>query len=87
MSTQSVNRTIREFIARHFSTRTTQLTDESSLLKTGVVDSMGVLEIVSFIEAEFNVQVNDEDLVPENFDTIGRIANYVETKQRSIPTT
>jgi len=82
MSNNSVNQTVRQFIASHFSqARTRGLTDDDRLLKSGIVDSLGVLDIVSFIESEFGVRVDDEDLVPEHFDSIGRIAAYIETKR------
>jgi acyl carrier protein len=45
------------------------------------VDSTGVLEVVSFLEAEFGIEVADEELLPENLDTIGRISAYVARKK------
>lgn len=48
-----------------------------SLLETGVVDSTGVLELVAFLEREFGLSVPDRDLVPENFDTVQRLAAYI----------
>jgi len=56
------------------------LTSTQSLLESGVVDSTGVMELVMFLEQTFSVQVNDEELVPENLDTITNIAAFVETK-------
>jgi len=51
------------------------------LLESGVIDSLGVLDLVAFIETEFKVIVDDEDLIPENFQSIARIACYVEKKR------
>lgn len=51
-----------------------------SLLETGVIDSMGVLSLVTWIEQEFGIVVDDEDVVPENLDSIASIAAYVERK-------
>jgi acyl carrier protein len=48
-----------------------------SLLESGVIDSTGVLEIVGFLEKTFQIQVKEEDLVPENLDTIQSIAKFV----------
>ena len=53
------------------------LEDDTSLLDTGRVDSTGVLTLVAYIEDTFGVAVSDEDLVPENFDSIDRILAYV----------
>ena len=82
MSTNSVNHTLRHFIARHFpQARRRALGDADPLLGSGIVDSLGVLDIVSFIESEFGINVADEELVQENFGSIQRIAAYVASKQ------
>ncbi len=72
---------IRKFITTNFyvpNGRT--LTDETSLLEEGVIDSTGVLEVLAFIEREFGIKAADEEILPENFDGIGRIARFVEQK-------
>ena len=57
------------------------LTDEFPLLQSGAVDSMGVFNLVSFLEEEYGVQISDEDLVPENFGTIEGIARLLDSKR------
>ncbi|MDI6699004.1 MAG: acyl carrier protein [Candidatus Saccharicenans sp.] len=57
-----------------------QLDDEASLLETNTVDSVGILEIVGFIENRFNLKVEDEELTAENLDSINKIARFVEKK-------
>jgi acyl carrier protein len=59
----------------------TGLTDSASLLDLGVVDSTGVLEIMGFLESTFGVTVEDDEIVPENLDSIERIAAFVERKR------
>ena len=61
----------------------TKLQDTDSFLEEGIVDSTGVLELVMFVEEEFGVQVDDDDIVPENFDSIERLARYVREKTGS----
>ena len=56
------------------------------LLETGIVDSLGITNLVMFIEEEFNVSIPLEHLVPENFETIQAISKYLETRLAS-PTT
>ena len=60
------------------------LDDQISFLESGIVDSMGILEIVNFISEEFQVTVADEDLLPENLDSIDNIANYLSTRQQAV---
>ena len=74
MQKESVASSFRSFIAARFpATKRRQLRDDDVLLQAGVIDSLGVLDLVSFIESEFNVPVSDEDLIPENFQTIDRM--------------
>lgn len=74
---------VRNFITSNFYVADpAALEDEASLLDSGIIDSTGVLEVVVFIEAQFGVQVKDEEMLPENLDTIGRIVRYIERKQK-----
>lgn len=57
------------------------LADEDSLLNRGIIDSTGVLELISVLEKEFGISVVDEDMVPENLDSISRIDLFVRKKQ------
>jgi acyl carrier protein len=54
--------------------------DEESLLGAGIVDSTGVLEIVGFLEKTFSIELQDEDMVPENLDSIRNLASFVDRK-------
>jgi len=81
MAGNHVNTHIRKFILDKFPlARKQQIKDSDPLLESGVLDSLGVLDLVSFVEQEFSVHVADEELVPENFQTIDRIAAFVESK-------
>mgnify|MGYP006267926785 FL=1 len=55
--------------------------DEDSFLATGMVDSLGLMQLVAFIESEFSMKVGDAELVPENFDSVAAVAAFVERKQ------
>lgn len=54
---------------------------DESLLSAGVLDSTGAMELVLYLEDEIGIEVRDEDLVPENLDTIARIAAFVTRKR------
>lgn len=51
-----------------------------SMLESGVIDSTGVLELVNFLEETFGFSVNDEELIPDNLDTLENIAAFVQKK-------
>lgn len=74
-----IERTVRQFITENFilEADAEHLPGTLSLTQAGVLDSMGVLELVMFIEESFGVSVPDEDTVPENLDTVDRIVHYV----------
>ena len=57
------------------------LGDDDSFLESGIIDSTGVLEVVGFIEDEFDVEVLDEELVPDNFDSLNKLVAYIAKKQ------
>lgn len=54
--------------------------DDDSFLENGIIDSTGILELVSFIEEKFSIDVRDEELVPDNFDSVDRLADYISRK-------
>jgi len=61
------------------------LGDNEPLFVKGIIDSMGIIELVSFIEAQFNLKVQNDELVPENFKTVNSIKDFVERKKVSCP--
>jgi len=73
---------IREFLAANFflGDDPSQLDGSTSLIEAGIIDSTGVLELVGFLEEEFGIRIEDEDLVPENLDSIDNILRFVERK-------
>jgi acyl carrier protein len=56
------------------------LSDDASFLEEGIVDSTGVLELVMFVEETFDVTVEDDELLPENFDSVSQLATYIRRK-------
>lgn len=55
--------------------------EKDSLVDSGVIDSVGIMKLVSFIEKELRVKIGDEDLLPENFETLSDIVKLVESKR------
>lgn len=54
--------------------------DEASFLEEGIIDSMNVMELIMFVEEKFGVEVADDEIVPDNFDSVARIAAFVRRK-------
>src|ERR1044071_1782204 len=58
-----------------------ELQDDDSFIDKGVIDSTGVLQLVGFIEETCSIRVEDEELIPDNLDSISRVRSFVERKQ------
>lgn len=73
---------VRGFVTDNFlfGRKNVSLDGDDSLLEQGLIDSTGVLELVSFIENKFEIKVEDDDLVPDNLDSINRLIAFIETK-------
>lgn len=74
---------IREFIAKNFlyTDEGFKFADDSSLLREGIIDSLGVVELVAFLEKRFGVKVKNHEVRPENFDSVARLAAFVRQKR------
>lgn len=76
---QNVEELVRQYIAQNilFSNNGYPYADDASFLDEGIIDSMNVLELVAFVEEKFGITVQDQDIVPDNFDSVGKLAAYV----------
>ena len=74
---------IRVFIKENFllDFKLKESNDNDSFFKKGIIDSTGIFELVSFIEATFGVKVEDEELVPDNLDSVNKIAAFIAKKK------
>jgi len=81
MKTDTIKKNMKEFIVEKFLFGDGEkLEYDTSFLEQGIIDSTGVLEIVHFLEESFSVQVEDDEMLPENLDSINYIANYLQKK-------
>lgn len=71
---------IRQYIAKNllFSDKGFKHSDDASFLEEGIVDSLGIMELVVFIEETFGITVADKDLTPDNFDSVNKLAHYIQ---------
>ncbi len=77
--------TLRTYIMDNFlmSDDQSALDNGQSLLDTGVIDSTGVLELIQFLEEQFEFAVDDDELVPENLDSVDNLVAFVGRKQQA----
>lgn len=73
---------IRQFVVENFlfGQNDKQVNDEQSFLESGIIDSTGVLELIGFLESQYGISIADDELVPANLDSVGRVARFVDEK-------
>ena len=81
----SLEEKIRSYVLENylFTDDQSALNSNDSFLEKGILDSTGILEVIYFIEDEFDVKVEDDEMIPENLDSVNRIVAYIRKKQGS----
>jgi len=81
MSKEMQKREVREFIIDRLAKSDEQrnISDEDNIIVAGIVDSLGIMHLISFLEENFSVNVPDEDILPENFESIDSIVRYIQS--------
>jgi acyl carrier protein len=76
---------LRQFIRDNFlfGLQGESFSDDDSLLEKRIIDSTGVLELIAFLEENFGVKVQDDELLPENLDSINRLVRFLEKKSKA----
>jgi acyl carrier protein len=79
----AIEENLRTFIQNNFllGDKNRAIKEDESFLQSGIIDSTGVLELVNFIEETYKIKVEDEELVPENLDSIQNLIAYIQRKQ------
>jgi acyl carrier protein len=79
----TVEQEIRTFLVENFSLGgdINRLPGNRSLTERGIIDSVGIVEVLTFLETQYDISINDDETVPENIDTIDNMVRFVETKR------
>ncbi len=56
------------------------INDNDSLLENGIIDSLKMIELINFIEEKYTIHIDEDELMPENFDSISVISNFIQKK-------
>ncbi|HUH46942.1 MAG TPA: acyl carrier protein [Arenibacter sp.] len=71
---------IKDYIIKSTLADTKNISDDTLIFETGLLDSMGLLFLIEFLKEEFNVEVTDEELLPANFESVNSIIKFIEAK-------
>ena len=76
---------LKKFIIKSFlgQKENKEISEDDSLLDSGLIDSSGVFELVGFIEKEFKIEISDGEITPDNFETISQLIAFINTKRQS----
>ncbi|MFW6139300.1 MAG: acyl carrier protein [Spirochaetota bacterium] len=82
VSLEDVKKKVRGFIVENFlfGSEEDPFTDEDSFLENGIIDSTGVLELIEFIEEQYKIKAEDDELVTENLDSVNNVSRYLMSK-------
>ena len=79
----SIEAKVRDYILENylFTDDQSQLNSSDSFLDKGIIDSTGILEVIMFLDEEFGVTVEDDEMVPENLDSVNNLVKFIGSKQ------
>jgi acyl carrier protein len=76
-----IQKEIHDFMLAEFASERPSFAPGENLLAQGIIDSLGILKLVTFLEERFGIETTEDDLVPENFATLAQIVSFVEQKR------
>ncbi len=81
-SHDEIRKKLREFVTDTFliADEDEELNDSDSFMQTGLIDSTGILEVTNFIEAEYQITIEDDEMVPDNLDSIDNLVKFIMRK-------
>ncbi|RMF56301.1 MAG: acyl carrier protein [Calditrichaeota bacterium] len=82
MEPKKVAKEIRDFLyEENLKSEFENLSDDDSLLEMGIIDSVKMLDLIEYIENQYEIQVDEDDMIPENFDSINAIVAYIQSRK------
>jgi acyl carrier protein len=77
-----IKKALRDFIVENFLpfAGVDSFEDDDSFMENGIIDSTGVLELLEFIEEQFNITVEDEEVIPDNLDSLNKMTSFIDGK-------
>ncbi len=83
MDERTILKEVREYVIENFllGEEADELSDSESFLESGLIDSTGILELIAFLEETYDVEIEDEEMIPENLDSVQRVARFIASKK------
>ena len=86
LNKDEIKNNVKQFIIDNFlfSSIDNSFHDDDSFMENGIIDSTGILELVEYIEHQYNIKIKDEELLPENLDTLNNVSNFIIRKMNML---
>ena len=83
MDVTAIEKQVKEYVIENFllGEEDEEFSDSQSFLESGLIDSTGILELISFLEEEYEIEIEAEEMIPENLDSVERVAAFVLSKK------
>ena len=82
MDVNAIQKEIREYVFENFIVDDDEVfSDDESFLETGLIDSTGILELITFVEETYDIEIADEEMIPDNLDGIAKVARFVASEK------
>lgn len=83
MDENTILKEVREYVIENFmlGEEEDELSDSQSFLESGLIDSTGILEVIAFLEETYDIVIEDEEMIPENLDSVENVARFVVSKK------
>jgi len=81
-----IKKQIRNFILENFlfTNSDTALSNDQSFMDSGIIDSTGILELITFVEETFEIEIQDDDVIPENLDSVDQLSGFIQRKMGEV---
>jgi len=76
-----IRQEIHDYLVSELASERDSFTPDENLLAQGIIDSMGILSLVAFMETRFGIKASEDDMIPENFETLEALRAFVERKK------
>ncbi len=83
---EDIKQVVREFIVENFlfGDDSVNFSEEESLMDRGLIDSTGILELITFLEEKYNIKVDNDEIYPENLDSLNNIEHFMKDKIKAV---
>jgi len=84
-TSEEIGATVKKFVVNNFlfGKAPEDFSDDDSFIERGIIDSTGILELIGFLERTYSIQITDDEMIPENLDSLSRVVKFIDKKMNN----